>query len=95
MTTSSNWRAEAPDLIRTELEKRLPSECKIIDVEPDSFFHEGEEIRYVTVHFKGLHPCEDSRRINKIELDIRHLLRERGFDPVPGIEFLREGGSLA
>lgn len=91
MTTRSDWRAEAPDLIRTELQKGLPSECKIIEVEPDSFFHEGEEFRYVTVLFKGIHPCEDIPRLLKIESVIRHLLEERGFDPPPGIEYLREG----
>ena len=94
MTTISNWRAEAPDLIHTELQSRLPSECKIIEVEPDSFFHEGQEIRYVTVVFEGLHPCEDSRRILDIEYDIHNMLRERGFDPVPGIEYLREGATV-
>ena len=91
MAIGSDWRAEAPELIRAELEKRLPSECKIIGVEPDSFFHEGEEIRYVTVVFKGLHPCEDIPRLLKIESDIRHLLEDQGFDPPPGIDYLREG----
>ncbi len=94
MAIGSDWRAEAPDLIRTELEKRLPSECKIIDAEPGSFFYEGEEIRYVTVIFKGLHPCEDSRRLTQIEFDIRDMLEERGFDPVPSFDFLREGTTV-
>ena len=94
MTTRSDWRAEAPDLIRKELEKRLPGECKITEVEPDSFFYEGEEVRYVTVYFKGLHPCEDTRRLLDIEYDIHNMLDKRGFDPVPSIDYLREGGSL-
>ena len=95
MVTKDAWRVETPDLIRTELEKRLPSECKIIAVEPDSFYHEGMEIRYVTVIFKGAHPEADPRRINAIDRDIRKMLRELGYDPVPGIDFLREGTSLA
>ena len=91
MVTRDAWRAEAPDLIRTELEKRLPSECRIIAVEPDSFYHEGREVRYVNVIFKGADPEEDPRRINAIEFDIYDMLWERGYDPVPGIDFLREG----
>ena len=94
MAIKSDWRTEAPDLIWAELQKRLPSECKIIRLEPDSFFHEGEEIRYVTVVFTGLHPCEDSPRLTDIELDIRSMLWERGFDPVPGLDYLREGTTV-
>ena len=94
MVTQDAWRVEAPDLIRAELEKRLPSECKIIAVEPDSFYHEEREVRYVTVIFKGAHPEADPRRINTINHDIRMMLRELGYDPVPGIDFLREGTNL-
>ena len=90
MVTKDVWRVEAPELIRAELEKRLPSECKIIAVEPDSFYHEGEEVRYVTVLFKGVDPYEDSRRLTAIEFDIRKMLWERGYDPVPSMDFLRE-----
>ena len=94
MVTRDAWRAEAPDLIRAGLEKRLPRECKIIAVEPDSFYHEGEEVRYVTVLYKGASPYDDSRRLTEIEFDIRDMLRERGYDPVPGMDFLREGTNL-
>ena len=94
MVTGDAWRVEAPDLIRAELEKRLPSECKIIAVEPDSFYHEGREVRYVTVLYKGASPYDDFKRINAIERDIRMMLRERGYDPVPGIDFLPEGTNL-
>ena len=94
MAAKCDWRAEAPDLIRTELEKGLPGECKIIDIEPDSFFHEGDEVRYVTVFFKGRHPCEDTRRLLKIESVIYNMLWERGYDPIPGIEYLREGTTV-
>ena len=54
MDIKDPWWTEAPELIRSELEKRLPIECKILSVDPDSFYHEGEEVRYVTVLFKGL-----------------------------------------
>ena len=91
MVTKDAWRVEAPDLIRKELEKRLPSECKIIAVEPDSFYHEGEEVRHVTVIFKGADPYDDFRQINAIEHDVRDMLWERGYDPVPGIDYMREG----
>ncbi len=94
MVTGDAWRVEAPPLIRAELEKRLPSECKIIAVEPDSFYHEGREVRYVNVIFKGADPEADPRRINAIERDIRMMLWERGYDPTPGIDFLREGAKL-
>ena len=91
MVTKDLWRKEAPDLIRTELEKKLPSECKIIAVEPDSFYYEGEEHRYVTVLFKGVHPYDDFRRINAIERGIHDMLWERGYDPVPSIDYREEG----
>ena len=94
MVTKDAWRVEAPPLIRAELEKRLPSECKILRVEPDSFYHEGREVRYVNVIFKGAHPYDDFHRINAIESDIYDMLWERGFDPVPGFEFIPEGTNL-
>ena len=94
MVTKDAWRVEAPPLIRAELEKRLPSECKILRVEPDSFYHEGEEHRYVTVFFKGVNPEADSRGLNAIERDIHMMLWERGYDPVPGIDYLPEGTNL-
>ena len=94
MVTKDVWRVEAPPLIRAELEKRLPNECKIIAVEPDSFYHEGEEVRYVTVIFKGADPYADSRRLTKIERDIRDMLWERGYDPAPSMDFLEEGTNL-
>ena len=94
MVTRDAWRVEAPDLIKTELEKRPPAECKIVSVEPDSFYHEEEEVRYVNVLFKGAHPYGDFHRINAINHDIRMMLRERGYDPVPGIDFLPEGTNL-
>ena len=94
MVTKNDWRAEAPDLIQIELQDRLPSDCEIIAVEPDSFYHEGNEHRYVTVIFKGADPYDDARRLIEIEHDIHMMLWERGYDPVPGIDFLREGTSL-
>ena len=94
MVTKDVWRTEAPALIKAELEKRLPSECKIIAVEPDSFYHEEREVRYVTVIFKGVDPEADPHRINAIEHDIYDMLWERGFDPVPGFEFIPEGTNL-
>ena len=83
MAIRSNWRAEAPDLIQIELRQKLRNDFDIVKVEPDSFFHEGQEIRYVTVIFKKGHPRIDTRRFNQIEFDIYNLLEERGFDPVP------------
>ena len=94
MATRDAWRVETPGLIRAELEKRLPEECKIISVEPHSFYHEGEEVRYVTVLFKGADPYGDPRRLIEIEHDIFRMLWERGYDPTPGIDYLREGGNL-
>ena len=94
MVTKDVWRVEAPELIRAELERRLPGETRIISVEPDSFYHEGREVRYVTVLFKGASPYDDSRRLTKIEFDIRDMLWERGYDPVPSMDFLEEGTSL-
>lgn len=91
MATKGNWRAEAPDLIRVELQKKLQNDFDIVNVEPDSFFHEGQEIRYVTVTFKKGHPHIDVRRFNAIEFDIYNLLEERGFDPVPTIDYRDEG----
>ena len=87
MATRDAWRVETPGLIRAELEKRLPKECKIISVEPDSFYHDGEEQRYVTVLYKGVNPYGDSQRLGPIERDIFMMLWERGYDPTPGIHF--------
>lgn len=91
MATKSNWKAEAPDLIQTELQNRLRDDFDVVKVEPDSFFHEGQEIRYVTVTFKKGHPRIDTRRFNQIEFAIYNLLEERGFDPVPTIDYRDEG----
>jgi len=90
MGTRSNWQAEAPDLIQTELRNRLRDDFDVIKVEPDSFFHEGQEIRYVTVTFKRGHPRIDIPRFNQIEFAIYDLLEERGFDPVPTIDYRDE-----
>ena len=94
MVTKDAWRVEAPDLIRAELEKRLPAECKIIAVEPDSFYHEEEEVRYVNVFYTGADPYGDFRLLNELDHNIYRMLWERGFDPVPGFEFQREGTNL-
>ena len=94
MVTKDAWRVEAPALIRKELEKRLPSECKIIAVEPDSFYHEEEEVRYVNVIYTGADPYGDFRLLNELDHNIYRMLWERGFDPVPGFEFQREGTNL-
>ena len=56
MVTKDAWRVEAPALIKTELEKRLPSEFKILRLEPESFYHEGREVRYVNVIYTGADP---------------------------------------
>lgn len=90
MATKGNWQAEAPDLIHTELRNRLRNDFDVIKVEPDSFFHEGQEIRYVTVTFKKGHPRIDTGRFNQIEFAIYNLLEERGFDPVPTIDYRDE-----
>ena len=90
MVTKDAWRVEAPALIKAELEKRLDSETKIIAVEPDSFYHEGEEHRYVTVLFKGVHPYDDFQRINSIERDIYQMFWERDYDPIPSIDYQEE-----
>ena len=87
----SNWRAEAADLIQIELQQKLRHDFDIVKVEPDSFLHEGQEIRYVTGIFKKGHPRIDTRRFNQIEFDIYNLLEERGFDPVPTIDYRDEG----
>ena len=94
MVTKDVWRVEAPALIKTELEKRLPGECKIIAVEPDSFYHEGEEHRYVTVFYKGVSPYADSPRLGAIELDIYQMFWERDYDPIPSMHFQEEGANL-
>jgi hypothetical protein len=91
MATRRTWWAEAPDLIQTELQNQLRNDFDIIKIEPDSFFHEGQEIRYVTGIFKKGHPRIDTRRFNQIEFDIYNLLEERGFDPVPTIDYRDEG----
>ena len=94
MVTKDAWRVEAPPLIRAELEKRLPSEFKILRVEPDSFYHEGREVRYVNVIYTGADPYGDYRLLNEIDLDIYDMLWERGYYPVPGFEFQREETNL-
>ena len=94
MVTKDAWRVEAPALIRTELEKRLDSGCKIIAVEPDTFYHEGEEHRYVTVLFKGVNPEGDFRRIGAIERDIYQMLGEHDYDPIPALHYQEEGTNL-
>ncbi len=95
MATKNDWRAEASDLIQVELQNRLRGDFDIINVEPDSFFFEGREIRFVTVTFKKGHPTVDVKRFDPIEFDIFNLLEERGFDPVPTIDYRDEGPSAA
>ncbi len=90
MATKSNWMVDAPDLIWTELQDRLHGDFDIIAVEPDSFFFEGEEIRFVTVTFKKGHPAIDVQRFDPIEFDIFNLLEERGFVPVPTVDYRDE-----
>ena len=51
MVTRDAWRVEAPALIKAELEKRLPAECKILRHETDSFYYEGEEVRTVNLFY--------------------------------------------
>ena len=94
MTIRDAWRTEAPALIKAELEKRLPSETKIVSLEPDSFYHEGEEQRYVTVLFKGVHPYDDFHRINAIKRDIYQMFWERDYDPIPALHFQEEEANL-
>ena len=91
MATRRKWWVEAPDLIQIELQNQLRNDFDIIKIEPDSFFHDGQEIRYVTVVFKKGHPRIDTRRFNQIEFDIYNLLEEKGFDPVPTIDYRDEG----
>ena len=91
MVTRDAWRTEAPKLIRAELEKRLPSETKIVSVEPDSFYHEGEEHRYVIVRYKGASPYADHEKLGAIKHDIHMMLWELDYDPTPVMYFQAEG----
>ena len=94
MVTKDVWRVEAPVLIRAELEKRLPADFKILRLEPDSFYHEGREVRYVNVIYTGADPYGDYRLLNEIDRDIHLMFWELGFDPAPGFDFIREGEQL-
>ena len=91
MATKSNWWTQAPDIVRSELQNRLPGDFKIVNVEPDSFFHEGEEFRSVIVTFKKGHPIIDFELFYRLEHDLCNLLDERGFDPVPFVEYQVDG----
>ena len=91
MATRNAWRTEAPELTRAELQKRLPSETKIISFKTNSFYHEGEEHRYVTVIYKGTNPYVDSPRLSAIGRDIYQILWEHDFDPIPAIYYQEEG----
>ena len=94
MVTKDAWRVEAPALIRKELEKRLPSEFKILRMEPESFYYEGEEVRTVNVIYTGADPYGDYRLLNEIDRDITLMFWELDFDPTPGFHLQREGEQL-
>ena len=91
MVIRDAWRTEAPALIKTELEKRLPAECKILGHEIESFYYEGEEVRTVIVFYTGADPYADSRLLIQIRHDISMMFWELGFDPTPGFDLKREG----
>ena len=91
MVIRDAWRTEAPELIKAELEKRLPSETKIVSFETDSFYHEGAEHHHVTVFFKGVHPYDDFHRIIAIKRDIYQMFWELDYDPIPAVFFQEEG----
>ena len=91
MVTKDGWRTEASALIKAELEKRLPAEFKILRMEPESFYYEGEEVRYVNVIYTGADPYGDYRLLNEIDRDITMMFWELDFDPTPGFYFKREG----
>ena len=95
MVTKDTWRTEAPELIRAELEKRLPGEFKILRMEPESFYYEGEEVRTVNVFYTGAEPYADVRLLIQIRRDITLMFWELDIDPTPGFEFKREGAKLA
>ena len=94
MATRDAWRTEAPELIRAELEKRLPSETKIIRHETDSFYHEGAEHHHVTMFYKGASPYADFHRIVAIKRDIYQMFWELDYDPIPAVFFQEEGANL-
>ena len=94
MVTKDAWRTEASALIKAELEKRLPADFKILRMEPESFYYEGEEVRYVNVFFTGADPYADSHLLNEISHDITMMFWELDFDPTPGFYLKREGEHL-
>ena len=91
MVTKDAWRVEAPALIKAELEKRLPAECKILRHEIDSFYYEGEEVRTVILFYTGAEPYADSQMFIEIHHDITLMFWELDFDPTPGFQLKREG----
>ena len=91
MVIRDAWRTEAPALIKAELEKRLPAECKILRHEIDSFYYEGEEVRNVLLFYTGAEPYADSQMFNEIHRDITLMFWELDFDPTPGFYLKREG----
>ena len=94
MVIRDAWRTEAPALIKAELEKRLPSEFKILRHEIDSFYYEGREVRTVIVFYTGADPYGDYRLLNEISHDITMMFWELDFDPTPGFHLQREGEQL-
>ena len=94
MVIRDAWRTEAPELIRAELEKRLPGECKIVRHETDSFYYAGEEVRTVILFYTGAEPYADSQMFIEISHDIRMMFWELGMDPTPGFHLQREGENL-
>ena len=94
MVTKDVWRTEAPALIKAELEKRLPGECKIVRHEIDSFYHEGREVRTVILFYTGAEPYADSQMFIEIHHDIAMMFWELDFDPTPGFHLQREGENL-
>ena len=94
MVIRDAWHTEASELIRAELEKRLPSEFKILRTEPESFYYEGEEVRTVIVFYTGADPYGDYRLLNEIARDITFMFWELDFDPTPGFHLQREGEKL-
>jgi hypothetical protein len=90
MTSKTPRLSDAADMVHLELTNQLGDEFQIARVIPDSFSHEGQLFHYVTVYLKAGHPDMDPRQLTQIEVQIHNKLSERGFDPVPAIDYADE-----
>jgi hypothetical protein len=90
MTSKTPRLSDAADMVHLELTNQLGDKFEIAQVIPDSFSHEGQLFHYVTVYLKAGHPDMDPRQLTQIEVQIHNKLSERGFDPVPAIDYADE-----